>query len=57
MSLSKKLPLVLSALIALVALVAAPAASAAGSVSTTKACFVDEGSEGVSVRAGRVKKV
>ncbi|HJZ35994.1 MAG TPA: hypothetical protein VJ204_06945, partial [Solirubrobacterales bacterium] len=49
MTLSKKLPLVLSALVALVALVAAPAASAAGSVSTTKACFVAEGSEGVSV--------
>jgi hypothetical protein len=49
MTLSKKVPLVLSALVALVALVAAPAASAAGSVATTKACFVDEGSEGVSV--------
>lgn len=49
MTLPKKLPLVLSALTALVALIAAPAASAAGSVSTTKACFVAEGSEGVSV--------
>jgi hypothetical protein len=49
MTLPKKLPLVLSALAALVALIAAPTASAAGSVSTTKACFVAEGSEGVSV--------
>src|ERR1700744_6230997 len=49
MTLSKKVPLVLSALVALVALVAAPAASAAGSAATTKGCFVDEGSDGVSV--------
>ncbi|HVW46463.1 MAG TPA: hypothetical protein VHA76_05380, partial [Solirubrobacterales bacterium] len=49
MTLSKKLPLVLSALVALGASVAAPAASAAGTVSTTKACFVAEGKEGVSV--------
>jgi hypothetical protein len=49
MTLSRKLPLVLSALTALVALIAAPAASAVGSVSTSKACFVAEGSEGVSV--------
>src|SRR6202000_1269593 len=49
MTLPKKLPLVLSALVALLALIAAPAASAAGSVSTTKACFVAEGGQGVSV--------
>jgi hypothetical protein len=49
MTWSKKLPLVLSALTALVALIAAPAASAAGTVATTQGCFVDEGSDGVSV--------
>src|ERR1700754_1633316 len=52
MTLSKKLPLVLSALTALVALIAAPAASAAGTVATTKAGFVDEGSDGGRVGSG-----
>lgn len=42
------LPVILSAL-ATAALIAAPAASAAGSVSAGKACYVDEGGEGVNV--------
>ncbi|MFT3866182.1 MAG: hypothetical protein QM729_18110 [Solirubrobacterales bacterium] len=43
------LPLTLSALCVLGALIAAPPAAAAGTVSTTSACFVATGNEGVSV--------